>query len=874
MQYLLTEKEIYPFRPKPFFFLNTDKKEEYVYEKAEKSLSEMKDCGFSGFILFNKPPTGFDKEGYLSDTWFFAVENFAKAAKKLSLEMWINDGFDYPPGAVGGKVFDIDPTLRQKRICLENGELKVKEVDWGFPAFENDRAWQIYNRLVYAEYGKRIPQYFGDPIKGFFSDADNRRVVPAVMFDKNHPCNDYFPWSDDFAEGFKAKYGYDVMPFMKEVIARKDLPQAVDYWEYAGNLYQSWFKKNAEWLKAHGLKYTGHTTDTSPFLYSDGARSSCFTEGRFSDIQSIFDYPGTDQELLAIDGGKHVRLDSWYTPKAVWGNAIHTPKMKDYALVRCDLRAKQAASTAYMYGKEGVMCEMFAASNYAVSPSELKHIAAYQIMQGVTFAVTHAYHYRFFGITKYFAPPEFSARGLLGKSVNELNDRIARLCCMMAKGKSVFDVALISPTEAVWRGKFDKEAYYDAFEYLNRTPYGFFICDKDKILNGDYGVKVAVIAGFDVGQEYIAALESKGIKVVLGDASPLEKLLTVPVSYEGEGHPHFARKNIDGEEFAFIANIETETPISGKITAYGREKSVKLYPGDIRYISARYDDIESEPVVEKTIFTLPAEAYVKFGGPNVIPLEYFTAESGEAVNKEYEKDLRFTFGCGVDFKDLRLFVPEKCFGCGLKVKMDGRVLAFTQTRVYDEEYMSAQFEGGTGERVLVFEKTGGFDPSDRIFLTGDFDAEIITEPQEYKLAHAYYNFELYIPEKAKVLLSPRRKRLKTGVSWAKQGQPFYSGQAKYSFDVNFKESGEYSLTLDRVRDVAEVYIDGVLVGKKTTYPYIFPFSRKAGAAVMEIVVTNSLGNAFECYLEDSGIYGGGKIDKIKSGEKRENYGEI
>ena len=106
MQYLLTEKEIYPFRPKPFFFLNTDKKEEYVYEKAEKSLSEMKDCGFSGFILFNKPPTGFDKEGYLSDTWFFAVENFAKAAKKLSLEMWINDGYDYPPGAVGGKVFD------------------------------------------------------------------------------------------------------------------------------------------------------------------------------------------------------------------------------------------------------------------------------------------------------------------------------------------------------------------------------------------------------------------------------------------------------------------------------------------------------------------------------------------------------------------------------------------------------------------------------------------------------------------------------------------------------------------------------------------------------------------------------------------------
>lgn len=81
MQYRLSESEIYAHRPKPFFFLNTRDAGEYTREKTEESLKALKECGFSGFVLFNKPPTGFDKESYLSDTWFAAVENFAVSAR-------------------------------------------------------------------------------------------------------------------------------------------------------------------------------------------------------------------------------------------------------------------------------------------------------------------------------------------------------------------------------------------------------------------------------------------------------------------------------------------------------------------------------------------------------------------------------------------------------------------------------------------------------------------------------------------------------------------------------------------------------------------------------------------------------------------------
>ena len=40
-------------------------------------------------------------------------------------------------------------------------------------------------------------------------------------------------------------------------------------------------------------------------------------------------------------------------------------------------------------------------------------------------------------------------RGLLGKSVKELNAHMARLCAMFAKGENVTEVALVAPTDAM-----------------------------------------------------------------------------------------------------------------------------------------------------------------------------------------------------------------------------------------------------------------------------------------------------------------------------------------------------------------------------------------------------------------------------------------
>ena len=104
------------YKPIPFYFITTSDMNELTYEKAYESLSTLKARGFGGAVLFNKPPHGFNADEYLTENWFTMLKNFIEAGIALDLEMWLNDGFDFPPGAAGGKVAKIDPTLKQQYL--------------------------------------------------------------------------------------------------------------------------------------------------------------------------------------------------------------------------------------------------------------------------------------------------------------------------------------------------------------------------------------------------------------------------------------------------------------------------------------------------------------------------------------------------------------------------------------------------------------------------------------------------------------------------------------------------------------------------------------------------------------------------------------
>ena len=292
------------FRPKPFYFINTADPTALTMDECRKSMQRLHDQGFGGCVLFNKPPTGFTEELYLSDRWMDAIEKFIIAGRELDLELWLNDGFNYPPGDAAGRIRKVAPHLGQQRLVLQDdNSVKVIAVEWGFPAFELPESSELFIKFAYESMLPRLGKYFGNGLYGIFSDCDNRRYSPFVaQYMDGKP---YYPWSDNFAEVFKTQHNYDITPLLADVITLRNKQAAADYWQTSGYLYNQWFANNYKWCQEHNLKYTFHSSDTGPLDFEFCHRTSLYSEGEPLKLLSFSDYPGTDHELAMLDGGTH-----------------------------------------------------------------------------------------------------------------------------------------------------------------------------------------------------------------------------------------------------------------------------------------------------------------------------------------------------------------------------------------------------------------------------------------------------------------------------------------------------------------------------------------------------------------------------------------
>ena len=867
-----SDKQIDLNRPLPFYFITTTNPDELSYEAALEELTELKKQGFGGIVLFNKPPYGFDGEKYLTKAWFDMVRSFAKACLTLELRMWINDGFNYPPGDAGGRINrEKYPNLAQKHLVFKDGKVVAEEVDWGFPAFEEPETSELFHKFVYESYLKEVGEYFGNPIVGFFSDADNRRVN-ARVFKEDSPQKDFYPWSSNFAETFTAHYGYDITPYLESIVSGKQDKQASDYWEHAGRLYQSWFASNYKWLREHGLSYTFHTSDTSSFTWAEAPRSSLYTEGRALDMESNCDYPGTDQELLEINGGKHMRKDEYWKPRISWGGDNALVRNPDYRNVYGDLRAKQAGSAAFLHNKKGAMCEMFAASNWGVSPIELREIAAWQIMQGITFVVAHAYHHRFLGQTKYFAPPVFFKESVLKESAKILNDTIAQYCYYTTLGELKAPVALLDVTDDIWVGSCDGKKYMEASLELNRLPYGYVLADADSIVKNKDKFSVIVNAGAPLTGARAEKLKALNLPII--DAEELDKLAELVecrVSYKGEGTPHFMTRILeDGTELVIIANIENgPEAISGTLNIDGSSFVVELESGELQFFTKDGQlSAKEKPVLSSVKTDLPLEANVSWNGKNILPIERWTNSEGEAVCKHFAGgEIYFEYECLEELSGLTLKVSKLCMDKIEGIFIDGaRLTDGKAVKVFDDDYVSFDFalSSKKGMHVITLKAEEALPNYDRIFVEGEFGVSVKSESPYEIFGCSQYSLQKFIPKTAKVSLFKRTDKLSTDASWCEQGHPFYSGGAVYSFQLKLGE--EYknaALVLNEVNDVCEVSVDGKLIGKKIFAPYTIELGNMSGEHTLEVTVYNSMGNTFEMYAEPSGITKGGYIAAIK-----------
>jgi len=874
-----TERDLKDYRPIPFYFITTDDPNELTYEKAYDSLSRMKADGFGGIVLFNKPPHGFTAEGYLSDVWFNMVRNFVRAACELDLSVWLNDGFNFPPGDGGGRITkETHPHLMQKKLELQNGKAVAVDVAWGAPAFELPESAALFHEIVYEPYKAAVGDYFGTTVKGIFSDADNRRVNFGV-FGSVPEQKDYFPWSSDFALTFADVYGYDIKPYLVSILRKESSPQAKDYWEHAGRLYQGWFASNYRWCRENGLEYTFHTSDTSPFAWEEAPRSSLFTEGRALDMESNCDYPGTDQELLELNGGKHMRKEEYWLPKVSYcgGDAdVRNPAYRD---LYGDLRPKQAGSTAFLYHKKGAMCEMFAATNWGATFTDLREIASVQIMNGINFIVPHAYHYRLCGDTKYFAPPDFSPHSHLADGMRIFNDMLAKNCWYASQGTLQAPVAVLDITDDVWAGKTDSKAFCDVCLALDRLPYGYVIADDKMIRANRDAFSVVVNAGAPLSETRAAFFDVLDLPVVgVESIEEIGQYVDCDVLYVGDGMPHFMRRQLDdGTQLVIVCGFETDVPVQGTLQIGASSLSVFLQPGEMGFYTAQGRiGCDALPMPEGNRIALPDETEVVWESENCLPIECWLDESGDIVPKtDICRQLRMSYFVDDSVTDLSLTMTARCAARIDEVKVDAILLASpTECMIFDDKSYKWELPVSAmtpGDHVLTIRTHAPLPKSDIIALRGSFDVTVATQGAYHRVSGKQYSLKRYIPEQVGIVLSKRTTILQTTRSWCAQGHPFYSGAATYRFLLSQpKEYGDAVLHLKNVRDVCTVSIDGKEVEKRIFAPYDFALGNLDGEHLLEITVRNTLGNALEFYCAPSGLLGGGDIYTAKdtSNKKR------
>lgn len=898
-----TQAEISQYRPKPFYYITTNDPDQLRYADFMDSLGILKSQGYGGIVVFNRPPLGFTREEYLTDPWFAMIENVIRACRDLELKLWINDSYDAPPGDVGRRIEKIAPHLKARRLFLENGTVVVRDVDWGFPAFEEPESSELFIRLVYEAYKERFGQFFGDPIAGFFSDADSRKVNWEVLRE-NNAMRDYFPWCSIFASSFMDQYGYDIQPYLAQIIRGEAGQPAIDYWQHCSDLYFAWFAKNYAWCRQNGLDYTYHTSDTAPNpITPDNPYSSIFSQGRAPDAYCHCDYPGTDHELLDLNGARLLsNTRDFIFSKASWGGDRARVRPANFFDVYGDLRAKQAESAAFLYDRKGAMCEMYAGVGWGASKTDLRNIAAWQIMQGINFIVPQSYHYRLHGETKCFAPYSFSRYSL---NLAEFNRELTENCCLADRGKLEVALAVLDIAEDVWAGRVtDSSAFLSLCKELNRWPQGYVVADVQSILRKAGSFKAIVNPGLELGEQQAKLLAATGLPILdLADLARLDALVPVGIVYRGEGTPHFMRRRLaDGSQLVLLANIESPDQIRGELTIDGQTRAVALESGEIAFFAdafqknGRPDGMPdgmpagltaamAKMATEK--YPIPAEVPVEWQQDNRIPLERWIGDDGRPVsklgpgkacsfliastavqddivcksNEKPSEQLRFIFRTEEELPPLQLWLSEKSLQSvrGIYVD-DDAITAYTAERVFDDPYRAYPLDRAAkpGEHTLRLAVTGGLPGCDPIVLSGAFAADVQVENEYYDYCNSSMGIQVYLPELARISLSRRGQSLRTDRSWTEQGHPFYSGLVTYRFAIELPEAQrETVLVLPEVGNDCSVSLDGRPLGTRVWKPYVFSCGQLSGRHSVSITVNNTLGNLFECYRSPSGILGGG-----------------
>lgn len=267
--------------------------------------------------------------------------------------------------------------------------------------------------VTHEAYSREVGDLFGRTVPAIFTDEPQFTHKQTLKF-ATSPEDVALPFTDDFEDTYREVYGDSLLDSLPELIW--ELPQGVSvtryrYHDHACERFASAFADTiGHWCDAHGIALTGHMMKEPTLATQTGAVGEAMRSLR------AFALPGID--MLA---DRHE-----YTT------------------------AKQAASVAHQYGREGVLSELYGVTDWDFDFRGHKLQGDWQAALGVSVRVPHLSWVSMEGEAKRDYPASINYQSPWYEKYSLVEDHFARVNTAMTRGEPMVHVGVIHPIESYW----------------------------------------------------------------------------------------------------------------------------------------------------------------------------------------------------------------------------------------------------------------------------------------------------------------------------------------------------------------------------------------------------------------------------------------
>lgn len=410
------------FRSIPFWAWN----DKLDIDKLVQQVEWMHENAMGGFFMHAR--SGLVTE-YMSDEWMKAIDACVKRARELGMEPWAYDENGWPSGFAGGKLLE-DIENHDKYLTCTIGEYDesalVSYLDTGdklirsnggetgtyINVYEhyatstadilNPDVTDKFIKLTHEEYKSRYGEDFSKNLKGFFTDEPQ-----------------YYRWdttyTDMIVKYFTEVYGEDIYDGLGLLFLNREGYREFRYkfWYGLHNLMlNNYSKKVYEWCDNNGVQLTGHYVEETSLAYQ---MMCCGGVMPFYEYEHI---PGIDWLGRYCDA---------------------------------NLSSRQVLSAAKQLGKEKILCEMYAATGWDITPRELKNLTENMYLNGINITCQHFIPYSERASRAFDYPAHFSPDNPWIKyNFKEYNEYFNTLGALLSESEEQVRVAVLHPMHTAY----------------------------------------------------------------------------------------------------------------------------------------------------------------------------------------------------------------------------------------------------------------------------------------------------------------------------------------------------------------------------------------------------------------------------------------